>query len=363
MRFSDILKKSKESKEKDTSADAPQGQGPSDAAARYEPRFKPEAAQDYSVRGPRQDLSEGKEPPAPKTARDSQGKDQPPAIDPQALYGDFLSLGEKIFKENIDYNSLDIEVIAANLKRLIDCLNDDNQGLLSIAHHKSLSCQDARFTHPLNVCIYSIQIGKGFDYCRARLIELGFLALLHETPLVKYLFIFYQGGNMDMQEYQNLKQYSQISADILAKVSGLAEKIDSASPQGPAPHKDSYSTDLMLRFFQRCQKITNIADIYDSSVCAGKRHPFDVVQDLLNNKESFDQEIIRIFLDRIGIFPVGSLVKISTREGARVAKLNSGMPLRPVVMIISDSQGRPLDSERLLDLSAHPTIYIKGQGY
>jgi hypothetical protein len=58
------------------------------------------------------------------------------------------------------------------------------------------------------------------------------------------------------------------------------------------------------------------------------------------------------------MFPVGSLVKLSTNEIARVLSVNSLRPVRPVVEILIDSDGNRLKNPIRLDLEAEPLIYI-----
>jgi hypothetical protein len=58
------------------------------------------------------------------------------------------------------------------------------------------------------------------------------------------------------------------------------------------------------------------------------------------------------------MFPVGSLVKLSTNEIARVLSVNSLRPVRPVVEILIDSDGNKLKNPIRLDLEAEPLIYI-----
>ena len=120
---------------------------------------------------------------------------------------------------------------------------------------------------------------------------------------------------------------------------------------------------LKAESFSRYAKLISVVDFYEAMThrgIYGSRHSsLEAVQEILNNKEKFEQGIIKVLIDRIGIFPVGSLIKLSTRETAQVIRLNRGKPLRPVIKILFDTQGKKLQGEKILDLSQHPTIYIK----
>jgi len=88
--------------------------------------------------------------------------------------------------------------------------------------------------------------------------------------------------------------------------------------------------------------------------------PFKVVEEILDNKNTFEYELIKILLEKVGVFPLGSLVELSTKEIARVVKLNYEVSLRPVVEIIYDASGKVPKETQTLDLTTQPTIYIKG---
>lgn len=85
----------------------------------------------------------------------------------------------------------------------------------------------------------------------------------------------------------------------------------------------------------------------------------ETIKEFINNKKSFDQKIIKILIDKIGIFPLGSFVELSTKEKAEVVKVNYGSPLRPVVKIEYDAKGEKLTEVKLFDLTAEPNIFIK----
>jgi hypothetical protein len=65
-------------------------------------------------------------------------------------------------------------------------------------------------------------------------------------------------------------------------------------------------------------------------------------------------------LQALSIFPVGSLVRLSSGEIGRVAAANPERPMRPVVEMIFDSRDTPLDPPRTVDLTEEPNFHIKG---
>jgi hypothetical protein len=55
---------------------------------------------------------------------------------------------------------------------------------------------------------------------------------------------------------------------------------------------------------------------------------------------------------------VGSLVRLNSKEIARVVATNPAYPLRPVVELLKDPRGERLPSPRRVDLAQNSLLYI-----
>jgi len=65
----------------------------------------------------------------------------------------------------------------------------------------------------------------------------------------------------------------------------------------------------------------------------------------------YDPFLARLFISRVGVFPVGSLVRLNTGELSVVVKVNPNAIRRPLVFIISDAAGDPKGEPQLVDLA------------
>jgi hypothetical protein len=68
---------------------------------------------------------------------------------------------------------------------------------------------------------------------------------------------------------------------------------------------------------------------------------------------SFDATLLKLFVNCVGIIPIGSLVVLDTDEFAVVLKpaLDKALGERPVVKVITDAEGNPTDNGPELDLT------------
>ena len=113
--------------------------------------------------------------------------------------------------------------------------------------------------------------------------------------------------------------------------------------------------------------LCSVADVYDamrSQRAYQQSFPTDRILAVLKRSEGqeFNQHLVRRFVQLIGIYPPGNLVRLSTGEIAAAVDVHAPDPYRPCVKILTDASDTPLDSpvERNLwepDLSgATPSI-------
>src|SRR4029077_13902614 len=72
-----------------------------------------------------------------------------------------------------------------------------------------------------------------------------------------------------------------------------------------------------------------------------------------NDGKQFDQHLVRRFVQLLGIYPAGNLVRLDTGEGAVVLKTHASEPYKPQVRVIIDRRGKRLDLTYDVNLWEH----------
>jgi hypothetical protein len=62
-----------------------------------------------------------------------------------------------------------------------------------------------------------------------------------------------------------------------------------------------------------------------------------------NDGKQFDQNLVRRFVQLLGIYPAGNLVRLDTGEIAVVVRTHAPDPYRPRVKVLVAADGTPLD--------------------
>ena len=87
--------------------------------------------------------------------------------------------------------------------------------------------------------------------------------------------------------------------------------------------------------------------------------PYDAMKTMLSvQMHRFDPRLLRLFLGRISIYPLGSLVQLSDNRIGMVISCKPDKPLRPLLRLMRDEHGLPFGGLEFVDLIRQTDIYI-----
>ncbi len=220
---------------------------------------------------------------------------------------------------------------------------------------------DWNTTHALNTAIFAIAFARHLGHSEDRLRLIGLGAILHDIgkTRVPAEILNKPGKLMDAElailkrhpadGYEMLKNSSNVPDEVLEIIRCHHERINgSGYPHGLRGDELPVSV---------C--ITAVADAYET-LTADKPYqaaimPVDALQRLrASGAEEFGQELIQEFVRFIGLYPIGSLVKLNSGEIAVVISSDPKKRLRPMIMMIRDGQGMNVHPRRLINLAALP---------
>jgi hypothetical protein len=117
---------------------------------------------------------------------------------------------------------------------------------------------------------------------------------------------------------------------------------------------DLNGTRCYMHFFSRMLRI--VADFEMLTTYEPPRRVFlpdEALTELLSRRDMYDQTLLKLFINWLGVYPVGTLVSLQTGEIAQVFAGSSDPTKfqRPMVMILKDSKGNLLSRPELYDLT------------
>lgn len=113
-------------------------------------------------------------------------------------------------------------------------------------------------------------------------------------------------------------------------------------------------------------RIVSVADAFEAMVSKKSYRDslsgYQALKNLLaDNARRFDPAVIMAFTKVMGIYPIGSIVRLNDNSVARVVSINTDAPLRPVVELLVNSNGRVLGNanKKTIDLLTDKKLYIR----
>lgn len=226
---------------------------------------------------------------------------------------------------------------------------------------------DYLLEHSTSVSILTTIFSRylGFDEATTQEIAVG--AFLHDAGKIKIADeVLNKPGRLTVEEFEIIKTHVNHSIDIISKIEGISD----LSVQVAALHHEKLDgsgypfalTDSQISIYGR---IIAICDIFDA-LTAHRVYKDGIAQVkafaiLLSMAESgaLDKKLVSQFIKCMGVYPVGSLVKLSSNQLAVVESRNSEDPIRPKVKAFySVSQENFLES-RDVDLSNSQQEHIE----
>ncbi|WP_182303075.1 HD-GYP domain-containing protein [Cohnella cholangitidis] len=240
----------------------------------------------------------------------------------------------------------------------------------ALADELSVMMQTDRilFEHALNVTLCSSVIGTAQNFDSSKLYELALGALFCDIGMTRLpLDLTKVNRELNESELTLLRQHTNEGYRVLKGI----KEIPLVSAQCALLHHERYrgsgyplgmTNDNIPEFAQ----IVGIADVYNA--LGSPRHhrnayrPAEAIEYLLaSGNYDFDWGLIKAFLNHVIIYPVSTLVKLSSGQTAAVMETESRPIQRPLVQVLSEPDGTVVKIPYSLELQRHTNVVIIGK--
>jgi HD-GYP domain-containing protein (c-di-GMP phosphodiesterase class II) len=257
---------------------------------------------------------------------------------------------------------LEIRHAKRAVQNLVDLILEDESailGLMALRKHDNYS-----FFHSVNVCVLSVGLGTRLGLTRDQLLELGTSALLHDVGKAQIpASILNRPGALTEAERAVIQSHPRAGVLEILRMGGIRTHSYPAmiacfehhmsadgSPGGYPILSEPYRPHLYGR-------IVAIADCYDAlstkRIYMKEKRRQDRVLSMLMSRSgiTFDPVLLKLFINQVGIYPVGTVVRLAS---GRVAVVMRGPAdpercHRPTVLLIDRAKGVP--GSESIDLS------------
>ncbi|WP_459867023.1 HD-GYP domain-containing protein [Endothiovibrio diazotrophicus] len=262
---------------------------------------------------------------------------------------------ERVLEDARLGRSIDSKRARSTVRNLVGSVIRNPDALVCLTRIKERD----RYTsqHSVNVCIFSLVFGRHLGLSKEELAELGMGALLHDVGKTQIpLEILNKPGRLTEAEFEVMKRHPSLGYEMLQGIEGLGERGRAVAHAHHERHDGSgYPHGLSGRQIGLFPRLVSIVDVYDAVTSPRVYHnPISAhraLQKLYAGREAdFDRRLVDKFIQCVGIYPVGSLVELSSGEVGVVTAANQRAPTRPVVSLVINRKGERFERERIVNL-------------
>jgi putative nucleotidyltransferase with HDIG domain len=210
------------------------------------------------------------------------------------------------------------------------------------------------FTHMVNVSALAMAQARALNIDGPLLREFGFAALMHDIGKVHTpLEVLNKPDKLSNEEFSIMKRHVVDGAHILRRT----PEMPALAPIVAFEHHlkqdlSGYPEKIGSRKLNLCTMIVSIADVFDA---LRSNRPYRQglatarIRSIMGEQgnPAFNQVLLKRFVNLMGLFPVGNLVRLSGDEVAVVTAEHPADPFRPQVKILTDRVGTLLEDPPL----------------
>lgn len=220
--------------------------------------------------------------------------------------------------------------------------------------------------HSVNVCVLAIAFARHLGYPRQDQLDIGTGALLHDIGKLRTPpEILERQGTLSPEEFEIVKRHPLDGYNLLKGSSDLAPlSLDIVRYHHERLNGEGYPDGLKGDEIDTRILVVGLVDVFDA-IASDRGHRRAVSPQhtltMMNHMapEGFGRELMEEYVNCIGIYPVGSLVRLNNESVGVVVSSNPERRLRPIVMLLRDRQNRPYASRPLLDLASVSAQYAQ----
>lgn len=272
------------------------------------------------------------------------------------IYNDVNEQMNSVFDELRLGKTLNVLSVKSGVKKMTDSVlrNPDALKLMCVLQERDNNA----VTHALHVCILTLSFAYYLGLKKDMVQQLGIGALLHDIGETKLpAGLFWKSEPFSEDERKLVHKHTELGAEIIKNVEGLHpivleivqdhhERLNHTGfPRQAGGDEISYNAMLV-----------SIVDVYDSVTMGYEgRKPVSCTNALKSmyewRNELFQGELVEHFIQCLGIYPIGSVVKLNSEEVGIVVTFDDFSRLAPRIMLLLDKERKFYSVPRMLDLS------------
>ncbi len=270
------------------------------------------------------------------------------ATSPAATYREAMAAVERVFTDLEAGHPPKIAALKPVVRTLLEKIVAQSESMMiQFCLDKVRRFDSSLAAHGMDVCVLALILAVENGCSEADRETLGLGALLHDVGYVRLPRNLYRKSTpLTDQEQMLMRQHPQLASTVLAQVNAIPDAVSRIILHHHEYIDGSgFPKQLKQDSLSPLEQLVGLADTYDDLLTT--RHgrpallPHDAIRQLfvLGAKGRYDKILVEVAIKALGVYPLGSLIKLNTNECAMVIGLNHEDRLRPRVRIIKGTDG------------------------
>lgn len=315
---------------------------------------------------PAPEAPSAQEEPAPasvEVATPSCGGQASPAMASAAVYRQAMEACDRVFRDIEAGEPPKVTALKPVVRELLKQITEQPEAMMiQFCLDKMRRFDGTLANHGMDVCVLTLILAVENGCTEPDMEALGLSALLHDIGFVRLPRNLYRKTTaLTEQEQVLMQQHPQLAASVLSQGDRVPETVTKIIAEHHE-FQDGTGFPKLVKAgaVSSLAQLLALADAYDDLVTTRYGRPpllpHDAIRQLfvLGAKGRYDKNLVEVAIKVLGVYPLGSLIKLNTNECAVVIGLNHEDRLRPRVRIIKGADGERQQQPLDIDLQNQP---------
>jgi HD-GYP domain-containing protein (c-di-GMP phosphodiesterase class II) len=219
----------------------------------------------------------------------------------------------------------------------------------------------------VNAAILSALIAQELKLLNHKVLQIVTGALLHDVGMLRLpKEITEKKGKLTETELQRMKSHPLYTHKIVSKELLYPEDVGLIALQHHERWDgEGYPRQVSGTAIDLSARIVSVADAFEAMVShkpyRNSMMGYQAIKNLLSdNSRRFDPDVLKAFIQTMGIYPIGSIVLLNNGALCRVTEVHGDAPLRPKIRVLIDEFGNAFKQEEgdIVDLLTEKGLFI-----
>jgi putative nucleotidyltransferase with HDIG domain len=252
-------------------------------------------------------------------------------------------------------HSFSIKIVKNVAEEIVESILRNSDALLSLSQLKGYD--DYTYVHSVNVAILITAFYKSIGNNSDKLVEVGMGGILHDIGKMRIPEkILNKPGKLTDSEFSIIKRHPEYGINAINDKSGISDLTKKVILQHHERYNGKgYPFGIKGERINEVGLISAVADVYDAltsdRVYKAAWTPHKAIACIFNEKgSSYSSQIVEMFTKLIGVYPIGSFVRLVTGEMGLVIRIENGRLLAPSILVLFNQNGVRVEEPFIIDL-------------